>query len=165
MQRLILLRHAKSAYPSGVRDHDRPLNARGRANAAVIAERLRPFLRDDASVQAAVSTAVRAQETWAIANRELEIDHWSDRSLYLAEPAVLLEAASAFDSNIGILVGHNPGLEDLSRSVEGASRALDPHSQSRLVDKFPTSTFAVLDSPNGSWRVPDMICVAFAVCR
>ena len=30
---LVLLRHAKSAYPDDVADHDRPLNARGRRDA------------------------------------------------------------------------------------------------------------------------------------
>ena len=33
-RRLVLLRHAKSAYPHGVPDHDRPLAGKGRRNAA-----------------------------------------------------------------------------------------------------------------------------------
>ncbi len=33
VHRLVLLRHAKSAYPPGVADHERPLNDRGRRDA------------------------------------------------------------------------------------------------------------------------------------
>ena len=33
VRRLVLLRHAKSAWPSGVPDHDRPLAGKGRRNA------------------------------------------------------------------------------------------------------------------------------------
>ncbi|MGQ3295308.1 MAG: SixA phosphatase family protein, partial [Shinella sp.] len=33
MKRLLLLRHAKSAWPEGVEDHDRPLSDRGRRDA------------------------------------------------------------------------------------------------------------------------------------
>ncbi|HUB57091.1 MAG TPA: histidine phosphatase family protein, partial [Mycobacterium sp.] len=32
---LVLLRHAKSAYPNGVPDHDRPLAPRGRREAGL----------------------------------------------------------------------------------------------------------------------------------
>ena len=65
MRRLILFRHAKSAYPDGVGDHDRPLDARGRADAPrmgayLAAEALLPDL-------VLVSSARRTQETFALA--------------------------------------------------------------------------------------------------
>ena len=44
MPTLALLRHAKSAYPAGVADHDRPLNARGRRDAPVAGRLLAQFL-------------------------------------------------------------------------------------------------------------------------
>ncbi|MET0367054.1 MAG: histidine phosphatase family protein, partial [Methylobacterium sp.] len=40
MRRLILLRHAKSDRPAGVRDLERPLNKRGRRAAPVVGERI-----------------------------------------------------------------------------------------------------------------------------
>lgn len=165
MQRLILLRHAKSDYPLGVPDHDRPLSSRGRSNAATIADRLRPFLPTHSRIAVAVSTATRAQQTWTIANRDLDLDFWSDRSLYLADPATILEVASAFDTGVGIVVGHNPGLEDLARSSQGADTVSDPDSDRRLLDKFPTSAFAVLEADSDSWLGVNFTCVAFAVCR
>jgi phosphohistidine phosphatase len=165
VQRLILLRHAKSDYPLGVPDHDRPLNARGRSNAATIAERLRPFLSTASSVAVAVSTATRAQQTWMIANRDLGLDYWSDRDLYLAEPATILAVASAFDTAVGIVVGHNPGLEDLARSAHGAESIEDAITTQRLRDKFPTSAFAVLEADSDPWEITNVACVGFVVCR
>ena len=40
MRRLILLRHAKSDRPAGVRDLERPLNKRGKRAAPVVGERI-----------------------------------------------------------------------------------------------------------------------------
>lgn len=165
MQRLILLRHAKSAYPPGVPDHDRPLNARGRRNAATIAHRLSPFVMTDSRVVAAVSTATRAQETWAIVNQALNVDHWYDRSLYLADPSTLLEVVSVMDADVGIIVGHNPGLEELARLGAGSDEVRDVVSGHRLAEKFPTSAFAVLETQTHEWHIDLLTCTGFGVCR
>src|SRR5690242_1439584 len=66
---LILFRHAKSAWPDNVEDHERPLAERGRKAAPVmakwlLAKGLRPSV-------ALVSTAKRTQETWALVAPEL----------------------------------------------------------------------------------------------
>src|SRR5690606_9683192 len=62
MPRLLLLRHAKSAWPAGAPDLERPLNARGRAAALRMGTYLRDEgLRPDLSV---VSPARRTAETW-----------------------------------------------------------------------------------------------------
>ena len=60
---LVLLRHAKSAYPPGVPDHDRPLAERGVQEAALAGDWLRANLP---AVDAVLcSTAARARETLA----------------------------------------------------------------------------------------------------
>ena len=64
MKRLLLLRHAKSAWPEGVEDHDRPLGDRGRRDAP----RMGAYMAS-AGLQpgfALVSSARRTQETWAL---------------------------------------------------------------------------------------------------
>lgn len=165
MYRLILLRHAKSAYPSGVADHDRPLSDRGVRDAQTIADRLAPFLPAREVVSVAVSTAVRAQQTWAHVARRITLDSWSDRALYLASAEELWQFRAAFDCEIGIIVGHNPGLEDLARRFAGADEVADPATGGRLVDKFPTSAFAVLDCPTGDWIPRGVTCSGFAICR
>ena len=150
----VLLRHAKSDYPPGVPDHDRPLSARGRREAATIAGHLKEFLPVDATIGVAVSTAVRAQQTWAAVSRDLDrIERrWDDAGLYLAQPEEILEAVGCFDTDIGIVVGHNPGLEQLARSFP----APDPDVERGLGTKFPTSAFAVIT--RGA-------CEAFVTCR
>jgi phosphohistidine phosphatase len=64
MRRLILMRHAKSSWADpGQRDLDRPLNKRGRHAAGALGAWLKR--RGYAPGHALVSTARRAQETWA----------------------------------------------------------------------------------------------------
>ncbi len=167
MHRLILLRHAKSDYPLGVVDHDRPLSARGERNAASIAVRLRQFLPADATVQAVVSTARRTEQTWSIVTEQLSIPHWTDSSLYLAEPETINEVASIIDADVGIIVGHNPGLEILARDLAVGTLVSDPITGAVIQEKFPTSAFAVIDSSDAMlpWTMSAANCVAFAVCR
>ena len=67
MPTLVLLRHAKSAYPDGVADHDRPLSERGLREAPVAGELLVERLP---SVDLAlVSSGLRAQQTWQAVSR------------------------------------------------------------------------------------------------
>ena len=62
MRRLILLRHAKSDRPAGVRDLERPLNKRGKRVAPVVGERIAAEgLRPDLAL---VSPSQRTRETW-----------------------------------------------------------------------------------------------------
>lgn len=164
MPTLILLRHAKSDYPPGVRDHDRPLSARGQANAATIAAHLGGFVPRGASVGAAVSTAVRAQETWqhAEAGYEQPQQHWDDAALYLAEPEVIVETTRCFTTDIGIIVGHNPGLAELAASVTPGDGVV----ARQLATKFPTATFAVLELADQSWEGwSTAVCTDVVICR
>src|SRR5690606_13880745 len=60
--RLIVLRHAESAWPADTADHDRPLDARGRSDARVVGQRLRALGWTPGVVLS--SDARRARETW-----------------------------------------------------------------------------------------------------
>ena len=60
---LLLLRHAKSDYPAGVADHERPLAPRGKREAALAGDWLRANVP---AVDAVLcSTATRTRETLA----------------------------------------------------------------------------------------------------
>ncbi|WP_371614338.1 histidine phosphatase family protein [Streptomyces sp. NBC_00454] len=151
--RLVLLRHAKSAWPD-VADHERPLGPRGLRDAPAAGR----WLRDAGCLPSLVicSTARRARETWALAAGELgaEVPVRFDERVYAAEPEDLLEVVSEVPEEVGtlLLVGHNPGLEDLAVTL--AREALDPAEAGaleRLSEKFPTSAIAVLACP-GSWQ-------------
>lgn len=64
MRQLILVRHAKSDWgDASLTDHDRPLNARGRQNAPMMAERLAET--EPAAPRIISSTALRARTTAA----------------------------------------------------------------------------------------------------
>jgi len=168
MPTLILLRHAKSDYPPGVADHDRPLSARGVRNAARIGERLRDHIPVGASVGAAISTATRTLQTWQIVRADFEqagrsVDQsWEDSALYLAEPAALVEASHCFRTDVGILVGHNPGLEELALSIPG-----EPEAAADMAVKFPTAAFAVIHIPGDDWdyTIDEARLEAFTTCR
>src|SRR5262249_62423484 len=68
---LVLLRHAKSAWPD-VPDHERPLARRGQRDAPVMGRWLRTngYVPD----QVLCSTARRARETWQLARDGLGAD-------------------------------------------------------------------------------------------
>ncbi|HXO47768.1 MAG TPA: histidine phosphatase family protein, partial [Mycobacterium sp.] len=60
---LVLLRHAKSAYPDGAADHERPLAPRGQREAGLAGDWLRTHLPTIDAVLC--STATRTRETLA----------------------------------------------------------------------------------------------------
>ncbi|MFE9452956.1 SixA phosphatase family protein [Streptomyces sp. NPDC006739] len=150
LRRLVVLRHAKSAWPEGVADHQRPLAPRGRRDAPAAGRALAEgdWLPD----LALCSTAVRARETWELASAE-----WGtpppmryDRRLYAADARDLLEVVREAPSEAAtlLLVGHNPGLEELV--LELAGDGLDD-TLDRVRDKFPTAAIAVLDWRGTGW--------------
>lgn len=150
LRRLVVLRHAKSAWPIGVADHERPLAPRGRRDAPAAG---RALAESDCLPDLALcSTAVRARQTWELAARQ-----WGtpppvrfDRRLYGAEVPELLAALHEVPDHIGtlLLIGHNPGLEELVLELAGDSLddALDD-----VRTKFPTSATAVLAWHGDSW--------------
>ncbi|MFD3659528.1 SixA phosphatase family protein [Streptomyces sp. NPDC058659] len=151
-RRLVVLRHAKSAWPEGVPDQDRPLGPRGLRDAPAAGR----FLAETGVLPDLVlcSPARRARHTWELAAAELDgpppTRH--DPRLYGADAGELLDVLHGAPDEAGtlLLVGHNPGLEDLVLllAARGVGDALD-----RVRTKFPTSATAIL-TWQGSW--PDL---------
>ncbi|WP_132253565.1 SixA phosphatase family protein [Methylobacterium segetis] len=149
MRRLILLRHAKSDRPPGLRDLDRPLNPRGRQAAPLMGryladEELRPDL-------ALVSPSARTQETWeAVAAALGAVRTETVRTIYEAPASALLAAIRSAPDEAGrvILVGHNPGMQDLAVKLVGRG---DAAARNRLRTEFPTAAVAVIDFEAASW--------------
>ncbi|MBI5042083.1 MAG: histidine phosphatase family protein [Gammaproteobacteria bacterium] len=113
---LLLLRHAKSDWDQSCDDFDRPLNARGQHDAP----RIGRWLRDQNLMPDCVlsSPARRAAQTAQAVCGQLgyPTEHilW-DKRLYLASRETLLDVLadqSDYPQRL-LLVGHNPGLEDL----------------------------------------------------
>lgn len=151
LRRLVVLRHAKSARPEGVADHDRPLAPRGHRDAPAAGRALAEA--DCLPDLALCSTALRARRTWELASAQ-----WGtpppvryDPGLYAADVPSLLAAVRETPPEVEtlLLVGHNPGLEQLV--LELAGDGLDD-TLDRLRTKFPTSAIAVLSWHGPSWR-------------
>ena len=152
MKTLTLLRHAKSGWDDPVaRDFDRPLNARGRRAAAAMGRQMRSLgLAFDHVV---ASPAVRVTETIA----EVEAGYgrtlapeW-DKRAYLASVATLLDLVRETDEAHArlLLVGHNPGLEELVLElVPDAAGGL----RDAVEEKYPTATLAELTFDVAAWR-------------
>ncbi len=149
---LVLLRHAKSDWPEGVGDHARPLAARGRRDAPGAGRWLRDHVGEPGLVL--VSGAARTRETWALAQTaggfvrsEVRITD----ELYGATPSALLELVRATPDEVLtlLLVGHNPGTEDLADALAGVGS--DGAARTDMALKFPTCGIAVIDVP-GLWR-------------
>jgi phosphohistidine phosphatase len=152
--RLLLLRHAKSDWSGKSQDHDRPLAPRGKKAAPQIGV----YMRENGYQPALVlcSTAERAKQTLELVVPKLEDEPETrfDRALYLAEwPALMAEIrdASARATPL-LLVGHNPGLEQLAIALVLQSQTpAERERAQRLAQKFPTAALAVLDFDMADW--------------
>ncbi len=163
MATLVLLRHAKSAYPQGVADHDRPLSGRGRRDAPVagqlIGERV-PHID-----LALISTARRAQQTYELACPGLDVSAQRDvPELYLASPDTMLRRIRAAQVATLLVVSHNPGTEELAELL---ARDTSSDLYRRMLAKFPTAAFAVLSAsePFSAWGYGSAELTAFEVAR
>lgn len=147
MKQLGLFRHAKSdGQMRGARDFDRPLNQRGRLGAALMGKHIRDHGQRWDKVIA--SPAARTAETVELA--ELPVA-W-DQRIYLASAATLEELLREQDDahDSVMLVGHNPGLEDLIFDLvpdDGSSPLREA-----VEAKFPTAALAVLELEIERWR-------------
>jgi phosphohistidine phosphatase len=145
--RLVLLRHAKSAYPHGVPDHDRPLAGKGRRNAAAAGDW---FVTEGPQPDLVIcSGAQRARHTWEIVASRLTAPPpvRFEPGLYGATPATVLavvreHAATAPQVRTLVVVGHEPSLSTTALLLAGEGS--DPTALSRLMAKFPTNAVAVL---------------------
>ncbi|MBB2962976.1 SixA phosphatase family protein [Methylobacterium sp. R2-1] len=150
MRRLLLLRHAKSAYPQGVGDIDRPLNPRGREAAPLMGAYIaREALTPD---HVMVSPARRTQETWEGARAELpETPMETIPSIYEAPAGRILDVirTAPAEAKSLLVIGHNPGLGDLALRLVGEG---PKELQKDLREKFPTAALAVLEFDAEGWE-------------
>jgi phosphohistidine phosphatase len=147
---LLLLRHAKSAWPD-VPDHERPLACRGQRDAPLMGR----WLRDAGYVPDRVvcSTARRAAQTWQLAQPALESVPPTvfDDHVYDVGAAQLLELIRRTPAPVRTLlvIGHDPALPGLARTLaEVPATGADAGEQAvraaadRMRAKFPTAAVA-----------------------
>lgn len=146
----MLFRHAKSSWATaGQDDHDRPLNARGRRGAGLMAGwMLTQGWRPDLVL---CSSAARTRETLAIMMQTLPVAATlTEPSLYLASAERLQRRVMQVEDRHArvMIVAHNPGIEDLARALDrgGAADATGPHA------KYPTAAAAWFRCDAETWR-------------
>jgi phosphohistidine phosphatase len=147
LKRLYLLRHAKSSWDDpALADHERPLAKRGRRASKVIAqhlgrERVQPEL-------VLCSSAVRTLQTLeaiepAVAGAKVRIEP----RIYEASAGQLIGLLRELPDEAGsaMLIGHNPGMEELIAEIARPGPELH-----RVRQKFPTAALATLEL-DGIW--------------
>lgn len=147
MKTLVLFRHAKSDWNAAFeRDHERPINDRGRRSARAMGR----FLQRAGEVPERVlsSSAVRARTTVETA---AEAGRWSTRveiepKIYDASVVGLLEILRRLpdDHESVMLVGHEPAFSALVAQLIGNGAV-----------RVPTAAMLRIDLAVDSWRETD----------
>ena len=149
MKRLGLFRHAKSDWDDlTLRDFDRGLNDRGRLGAAIMGRHIRE--QGIAWDLALASPAERVRRSLEASGLALPI-RW-DEQAYLASSSALLDILRAIEGEPEsiLLVGHNPGLQDLIFDLVDSPQ--DNPLVAAAAQKYPTGSFAVLELGIDKWR-------------
>jgi phosphohistidine phosphatase len=139
---LILLRHAKSDWSAGLPDLRRPLSDRGRRQAPEAGRWLAAHAEPiDLAV---VSPARRAGSTWELTAAELTAPPpiRTDDRVYAASDRELLTVLRALPSDAAtvVLVGHNPGLEELVNLLTGEPVPMPTSALAVLTLEIPWSS-------------------------
>lgn len=142
---LLILRHGKSSWKDlSLDDHDRPLKKRGKRDARHVGA----FLRERELIPDLIltSSAKRARATTkqVLKGGEFKSDVPVEKHqrLYHAEPEVILDVlqGTADRERRVMIVGHNPGLEDLVELLVGEWY------------RMPTAALAEIRLPIAHWR-------------
>lgn len=164
MHTLYLLRHAKSDWSDpALADQERPLAPRGRRDGSRVAEHIvRLGIEPDLVL---CSSARRTRETLELVQSALgsAVRIALEEELYAASADELLHRLRAVPEATAsvLLIGHNPGLQELALVLASAGADL-----ARLEAKFPTAALATLVLPQASWRRlsrADAVLEAFVV--
>ena len=155
-RRLILMRHAKSAWHTdAVSDHDRPLNDRGRRDAPKIAQRLSDLDWLPDSVLS--SDSKRTRQTWEQMAGVLTDppEPLFTAELYHGGLNALWNEAHSLDAELETLLflGHNPGCEEILYRLAGISERMTTANAALLEgtgDDWPSAI-------EGTWRLVELL--------
>jgi phosphohistidine phosphatase len=155
MLRLMLLRHAKSNWPPGMQDAERPLSDRGEEAARLMGG----YMVHHSLIPERVlcSPARRSRDTWtgiwtviSAQRPAAAVDIVFDARLYAAAREGILSVVRDQDDAVRtlLLLGHNPGLQEAAELLIAAG---DVELRERLREKFPTAALAVIDFALDKW--------------
>ena len=141
-RRLMLMRHAKSSWKSQVpTDHERPLNERGRRDAARVGKRLAKLGWVPDFVVS--SDSRRTEETWeriqkTFPNARVRFT----RVLYAGGPSEVRSEVARLSGDVRtvLVLGHNPGWEEAVTELSGREM------------RITTANVVLLEGEGGTWR-------------
>jgi phosphohistidine phosphatase len=138
--RLILMRHAKSAWDDPMMDdQDRPLTKRGRRSAKAIGTWLAE--RGCTPDLVLVSPSERTRETWMIMAKQMPgapKPEFRD-DLYHAEPEALLNVLRGATGSRVMILAHSPGIAYFAQAL-----VAEPPADGRF-ERCPTGATTVID--------------------
>ena len=141
-RRIIVMRHAKSAWPEGTPDHERPLNNRGKRDAPRIAQRLAQLGWTPDSVLS--SDSARTRETFERMAEEFSGSVQAEflPSFYEGGIRDIRGELCELDPEIAtvLLLGHNPGWEAAVEWFCGT------------YETMKTANAALLEGSGATWR-------------
>jgi len=144
MKTLIVVRHAKSSWNDpDMKDHDRPLNERGKKDAPAMAKRLQKSgILVDLFLS---STALRARSTAKHFANEFDAGKKQfvlEEKLYLATPEVMYKVISKLSDQYKAVAifSHNPGITDFVNTLSPVR-----------VDDMPTCAIYAITANTDTW--------------
>lgn len=159
-RRLLLARHATTAAYAPAGDASRPLLPAGEAQARLAGAWLGSAgLRPDLAL---VSSAQRAQETWAGVSAGLgavdadqpdaaEVPAWTEDRIYVNDLTSLFAVLAEAPDEVAtlLLVGHAPAVPALAYDLADSSSAdTDRDALKTVVERYETMTIAELTLPS-----------------
>jgi phosphohistidine phosphatase len=163
MKSVLILRHAKSSWKNqDLDDHDRPLNKRGKRDAPIMGgllknEHLVPDLIISSTAKRARSTAKAVAKSSGYKGK-ITLSH----SLYAAEPAAYIDVLRHLSKEytLVLMVGHNPGLEELVGMLTGEEHTMSTCSLVHI--QFPINRWNEIDYKSrgklvGTWLPRELI--------
>lgn len=148
---LYLLRHAKSSWnDASLRDFDRPLNERGRSDAPSIGKHLASENLIDPLVICSPSLRTRETAELVLRYANLQVEPRFDERIYEASLRDLLQVVSEIEDEkqTAILIGHNPGFEELLAFLSGETRSMPTCALAKIV--FDVASWKDVKASNGT---------------
>ena len=146
---LLLLRHGKSDWSTDTDDFNRPLKDRGKRGAQrigvwLLKHKLIPDLVIASPAERALNTAEKCCKAMGVTASQIE----QDKRIYQADPEQLLEVLANCppEAQRVMLVGHNPGFEDLLLHLADPTPKIPGDGK-----LMPTATIAQLSMPD-DWK-------------
>ena len=159
MKTLLVLRHAKSSWDqAGLDDHARPLNSRGERDAPRMGRLIRAEgLTPDLIISSDAARARATAEAMAAAADYPGTILLEPRLYHATSAEILNVLRTTIDEDVArvMIVGHNPGLEELVARLTSVRETLPTAALAQIeleIDDWSEATTTTRGTLAGLWR-------------